>query len=80
MPLTDIAIKKAKPKKKPYKLSDFGGLYLLIKPNGSKLWRWKYRIDGKENVYSIGDYPTVSLVDARAERDNAQHGHLLNLR
>jgi len=72
MPLTDIAIKKAKPKKKPYKLSDFGGLYILIKPNGSKLWRWKYRIDKKENVYSIGEYPTVSLLDAREERDNAR--------
>jgi len=72
MPLSNIAIKKAKPKKRPYKLSDFGGLYLLIKPNGSKLWRWKYRIDGKENVYSIGDYPTVSLLDAREERDNAR--------
>ncbi|TDI77789.1 MAG: DUF4102 domain-containing protein, partial [Betaproteobacteria bacterium] len=72
MPLSTIAIKKAKPRKKPYKLSDFGGLYLLIKPNGSKLWRWKYRIYGKENVYSIGDYPTVSLVDARVERDTAR--------
>jgi integrase len=72
MPLSNIAIKKAKPRGKPYKLSDFGGLYLLIKPNGSKLWRWKYRIDGKENVYSIGDYPTVSLVDARVERDAAR--------
>jgi len=72
MPLSNVAIKKAKPKKKPYKLSDFGGLYLLIKPNGSKLWRWKYRIDRKENMYAIGDYPTVSLLDAREERDNAR--------
>jgi integrase len=72
MPLSTVAIKKAKPKKKPYKLSDFGGLYLLIKPNGSKLWRWKYRIDRKENVYSIGEYPAVSLSDARVERDNAR--------
>ncbi len=72
MPLTDIAIKKAKPKKKPYKLSDFGGLYILIKPNGSKLWRWKYRIDKKENVFSIGEYPAVSIVDARSERDAAR--------
>jgi len=72
VPLTNVAIKKAKPKKKPYKLSDFGGLYLLIKPNGSKLWRWKYRIDGKENVYSIGAFPAVSLVDAREERDSAR--------
>ncbi len=72
MPLSNIKIKKAKPKKKPYKLSDFGGLYVLIKPNGSKLWRWKYRIDGKENVYSIGTFPTVSFLDARVERDNAR--------
>jgi integrase len=72
MPLTDIAIRKAKSKKKPYKLSDFGGLYILVKPNGAKLWRWKYRIDGKENVYSIGDYSSISLVDARVERDSAR--------
>jgi len=72
MSLTNIAIKKAKPKKKPYKLSDFGGLYVLVKPNGAKLWRWKYRIDGKENVYSIGAFPTVSFLDARVERDNAR--------
>lgn len=48
MPLTDSAIKTAKPKEKPYKLSDAHGLYLEITPNGSKLWRLKYRVAGKE--------------------------------
>ncbi len=47
MPLTDSAIKTAKPKEKPYKLSDAQGLYLLVNPNGSKLWRLKYRVGGK---------------------------------
>ncbi len=49
MPLTDSAIKAAKPAAKPYKLSDSQGLYLLINPNGSKLWRLKYRMAGKRN-------------------------------
>ena len=54
MPLTDIAIRTAKLKDKPYKLSDAGGLYLLIQPNGSKYWRLKYRFAGKEKLLSIG--------------------------
>jgi integrase len=65
MPLTDTAIKKAKPGPKPIKLSDERGLYLLVTEKGSKLWRWKYRIDGKEKVMALGAYPDVSLAEAR---------------
>ncbi|MBF5013928.1 tyrosine-type recombinase/integrase [Burkholderia pseudomultivorans] len=72
MPLTDIKIRQAKAGDKPTKLTDGNGLYLLVKPSGSKLWRYKYRIAGKENLFAIGEYPTVSLQDARAARDEAR--------
>jgi integrase len=72
MPLTDTAIKKAKPGDKPVKLSDGKGMYLLVNPAGSKLWRWKYRVLGKEKVMSLGAYPDVSLAQAREEVDKAR--------
>lgn len=72
MPLTDIKVKSAKPKDKAYKLTDGGGMYLLVKPNGSKYWRLKYRFVGKEKMLSIGVYPDVSLADARQKRDEAR--------
>ena len=72
MPLTDTAIKKAKPSDKPVKLSDGKGLYLLVNPVGSKLWRWKYRVLGKEKVMSLGMYPDVSLAQARDGVENAR--------
>ncbi len=75
MPLSDIKIKNSKPKAKPYKLSDGEGLYLLIKPNGSKLWRLKYRHMGKENVYAIGSYPQMSLSEAKDERFRLKKMH-----
>lgn len=53
MPLTDIKVKTAKPMEKAYKLADGGGMYLLVKPNGSKYWRLKYRFAGKEKMLSI---------------------------
>jgi integrase len=65
MPLTDTAIKKIKPGDKPVKLSDARGLYLMVNPVGSKLWRWKYRFLDKEKVMSLGAYPDVSLAQAR---------------
>lgn len=65
MPLTDVAIRKAKPADKPLRLFDGGGLYLEIAPTGGKLWRWKYRFGGKEKRLALGAYPTVSLGDAR---------------
>ena len=72
MPLTDTAIKKAKPADRPVKLSDGKGLYLLVNPVGSKLWRWKYRVLGKEKVMSLGMYPDVSLAQARDGVENAR--------
>ncbi|MGH8580600.1 MAG: tyrosine-type recombinase/integrase [Gammaproteobacteria bacterium] len=72
MPLTDTRIRNAKPTEKPYKLADGGGLYIEVKPNGSKLWRLRYRLARKENVFAIGAYPVVSLAGARAARDAAK--------
>ena len=72
MPLTETAIKKAKPGDKPIKLSDSRGMYLLVNPVGSKLWRWKYRVLGKEKVLSLGAYPDVSLAQARDGVDKAR--------
>ena len=71
--LTDPKIRQAKPADKPYKLSDGGGLFLLVKPGGSKLWRLKYRFGGKEKLLAIGSYDKgVSLKKARDERDKAR--------
>lgn len=72
MALTDTAIKALKPKDKPYKVADSGRLYLLIRPNGSKLWQQAYVFAGKERTLSHGAYPTTSLADARKRRDNAK--------
>ncbi|WP_159981090.1 MULTISPECIES: integrase arm-type DNA-binding domain-containing protein [unclassified Novosphingobium] len=72
MPLTDVAIRNAKAKEKSYKISDMLGLFLLISPSGSKLWRMKYRFKGAEKKLSLGDYPRVSLRDARKQRDVAR--------
>lgn len=65
MALTDTQIRKAKQEEKPYRLSDGGGLYLQIAISGGKLWRWKYRFDGKEKLMALGKYPDVSLAHAR---------------
>jgi len=65
-PLTDTKIKRAKAKDKIYKLFDGNGLYLEVKPNGKKTWRVKYRLNGKEKTYTIGEYPLVTLANARA--------------
>lgn len=65
MPLSDVQCKNAKPKEKPYKLFDDRGLYLLVSPNGSKLWRYKYRYLGKEKTLSLGSYIEVGLKEAR---------------
>jgi len=72
MPLTDTAIRNAKPKEKAVKLSDGAGLFLLIQPNGAKLWRLAYRFAGKQKTLAFGVYPTISLADARAQRDTAK--------
>ena len=72
MHLSHFAITKAKAKDKSYKLSDGAGLYLLVEPNGSKLWRFRYRFAGRENMLTFGPYPVVSLGDAREKRDAAR--------
>jgi len=79
MALTDITIRNAKPKEKDYKLSDSGGLYALIKTNGTKCWRLKYRIAGKEKVLSIGTYPIVTLGVARDKAMKAKEQLLDNI-
>ena len=72
MALTDLAIRKLKPKDKPYKLTDERGLYVSVIPGGGKLWRFKYRFDGKEKLISFGGYPDVSLSRAREKREEAR--------
>jgi len=62
---SDVAIKNAKPKEKPYRIKDARGFYLRVNPGGSKWWRMEYAIDGKRNMLSIGVYPSVSLAKAR---------------
>jgi hypothetical protein len=68
MLLTAFAIQNAKPKAKPYKLADGGGLHLCIEPHGSKLWRFRYHFDSKEKMISFGAFPIISLASARAKR------------
>jgi integrase len=71
-PITDLAIRKAAPRDKPYKLAAGLGLFLLVQPSGGKWWRLKYRFRGKEKLISLGVYPQVSLSEARAKRDAAR--------
>jgi len=70
--LTEIAIKNAKPAEKPFKLTDSGGLFLLVNPNGSRWWRLRYTIHGTERGISLGVYPDVTLKRAREKRDAAR--------
>lgn len=72
MALSDMAIRNARPGKKVTQISDDRGLYLEVHPNGSKLWRFKYRYLGKQNRLAIGRYPDVGLAEARRRRDEAR--------
>jgi len=72
MPLTDVKVRTAKPKDKPYKLADEKGLHLLITPTGARYWRFKYRFGGKEKKLALGVYPDVTLAAAREKRDEAR--------
>ena len=72
MSLTQFAILKAVAKDKPLKLADGDGLHLLVKPNGSKLWRFRYRFAGRENMMALGAFPATSLTKARAKHDQAR--------
>src|SRR4051812_4165005 len=70
--LTDIQARKAQPGEKDYKLSDSGGLYLFVTRSGTKTWRMKYRFAKKEQLLTFGQYPALTLAQARAERDEAR--------
>ena len=70
--LTESAIKDAKPGAKQFKLSDGGGLYLLVHSNGSKYWRFDFRFEGKQKSSSLGVWPEVSLTEARFRRNEAK--------
>jgi integrase len=70
--LTDTQIKNAKPQKKSIKLTDGGGLYLEVTPSGGKHWRYRYRLDGKESLFSLGEYPDVKAAEARRLKDEAR--------
>lgn len=72
MALTDIAIKSSKPRESAFKLSDGRGLQLHVTPQGSKLWRWAYRHEGKQKLMALGIYPDVSLAQARDKADLAR--------
>jgi integrase len=72
MALTDVAIRNAKPRSKPYKMGDAFGLFVLIQPSGGKLWRFKYRFEGREKKLAIGTYPVIGLAEARRRRDQAR--------
>ncbi len=70
--LTDTEIRKVKPTEKPQKISDGGGLFLLVTPQGGKLWRLAYRFAGKQKTLAFGEYPTIGLADARGKREEAK--------
>lgn len=72
MPLTQFGIINAKPSEKDYKLADGAGLHLLVQRNGSKLWRFRYKFAGRENMLTFGPFPATSLSSARTKRDEAR--------
>ena len=72
MALTAITIRAAKPSQEPYELADGGRLYLLINPSGSRLWRWKYRFQGRVKLLAFGAYPETRLSQAHSTRDTAR--------
>jgi hypothetical protein len=72
MPLTDTAVRNAKRRERPQKLSDGGGLHLLVNPDGARYWRMAYRYQGRQKTLALGVYPIVSLAEARTARDAAK--------
>lgn len=67
-----MVIKKAKPREKVYSLGDGNGLSLIVEPNGSKGWRFRYQFNGKSKIISLGIYPVITLNEAREKRDDAR--------
>jgi hypothetical protein len=72
MPLSDTAVRAAKPSERPVKLFDGRGLFLLVTPAGGKLWRFKYRFADKEKLLALGKYPEITLKEARVRSDDAR--------
>jgi len=72
MPLTEIQARNSKPRERAYKMADGEGLFLFVQPNGSKLWRMKYRFAGKEKLLSFGAYPDLGIAAARDKRTAAK--------
>src|SRR4051812_7399239 len=72
MPLSDVACRNATAGEKPRKISDGGGLHLLVQPSGGKLWRLAYRYGGRQKSLAFGSYPAVTLLEARRRRDKAR--------
>jgi len=70
--LTVKQIDAAKPAEKSYRLADAGGLFLFVPPSGKKVWRMRYRFEGKEKTLVIGPYPQISLTEARAKQADAK--------
>lgn len=70
--LTDTKLRSLKPREAPFRLADTNGLCIEVRPTGSKIWRYRFRFAGKANMLTVGEYPAVSLADARAERDKAR--------
>ncbi|WP_237673486.1 tyrosine-type recombinase/integrase [Vreelandella profundi] len=73
MPISDTKARKAAPAEKPYRIPDADGLYLDVRPSGKKYWRIRYFLHGKENLYTPGQYPQVTLKEARQQRDGVKH-------
>lgn len=72
MALTEVKVRNARPTEKPVKLTDGGGMHLLVHPSGSKYWRLQYRFSGKQKMLALGVYPEVSLSEARRRREDAR--------
>ena len=79
MPLTDSQIRNTKPGEKPIKLTDGGGLYLEVRPTGAKLWRYRYRIAGKENVFAVGEYAHAPNGEAKEQTQARRNAGMLTL-
>ncbi|MFS2223818.1 Arm DNA-binding domain-containing protein [Pantoea sp. B65] len=69
--LTDTQCRAAKPKNKLYRLNDFDGLYLEVKPNGRKAWRYRFKQNGKSTMFALGEYPDMKLAEARQKCQQA---------
>lgn len=70
--LTDTQCRTAKVKEKRYRLNDFNSLYLEVKPNGKKAWRYRFKLNGKSSLFALGEYPTIKLAEARKKCEQAR--------